>query len=414
MKRLLFSFLICHLSICPIVAQSLTLEIANPSAEYREQIVEIPLDSVIPRLGLPAFERVGRAMADSLRLRDAAGLDVPFQLTFDGKLLVEAAVRKGGVARFTLTKGTHPQFPMVCHGALHPERKDDFAWENDRGAYRVYGPALERSKERSYGIDVWTKNTPELVVDDRYYIEDVVTIPRIDSIYRNNWHVRDSLYRLISYHYDHGRGLDPYRVGASLGCGAPALMVGDSLVMPYCFERYEVCDEGPLRFSVRLEQSPRMVCGVRVVEHRLITLDKGSNFCKMEVWYVGVTNLSKQLAKTTPAKTVRFCSGVVLQPEDRESYVLGENYVSYVDPTDQPNVHQAPLYVAVLFPNGKVTTRKQDNHVLGIVGDNDSTSFSYYFGSAWAKYDVRTAEEWQSRIQWYLRSVQQPLQWRLR
>ena len=234
------------------VVASLTLEIANPSAEYREQIVEIPLDGVLQRLG---------TVADSLRVRDAAGLDVPFQTTFDGKLLVEAAVRKGGVARFTVSKGAHGQFPMVCHGRLHPERKDDFAWENDRGAYRVYGPALERSKERSYGIDVWTKNTPELVVDDRYYIEDVVTIPRIDSLYRNNWHKRDSLYRIISYHYDHGRGLDPYRVGASLGCGAPALMVNDSIVMPYCFERYEVLDEGPLRFTVRLVQSPRMVCG---------------------------------------------------------------------------------------------------------------------------------------------------------
>ena len=374
------------------VVASLTLEIANPSAEYREQIVEIPLDGVLQRLG---------TVADSLRVRDAAGLDVPFQTTFDGKLLVEAAVRKGGVARFTLSKGSHPQFPMVCHGQLHPERKDDFAWENDRGAYRVYGPALERSKERSYGIDVWTKNTPELVVDDRYYIEDVVTIPRIDSLYRNNWHKRDSLYRIISYHYDHGRGLDPYRVGASLGCGAPALMVGDSIVMPYCFERYEVLDEGPLRFTVRLVQSPRMVCGVKVVEQRQITLDKGSNFCRMEVSY--------SPPKQGELEGVSLCSGVVLQPEDRESYVLGQNYVSYTDPTDQPNVHQAPLYVAVLFPNGTVTTKRQDNHVLGIVSNYDFKPYTYYFGSAWAKYDVRTEEEWKARIEWYLRSLQQPL-----
>ena len=382
------------------IVASLTLEVSNPTTEYREQVVEVSLDSILARLG---------TTRDSLRVRDAAGLDVPFQVTFDGKLLLEAAVRKGGAARFTLTKGLHPQFPMVCHGALHPERKDDFAWENDRGAYRVYGPALERTGERSFGIDVWTKNTPELVVDDRYYIEDVVTIPRIDSIYRNNWHVRDSLYRLISYHYDHGRGLDPYRVGASLGCGAPALMVGDSLVMPYCFERYEVLDEGPLRFTVRLEQSPRMVCGVRVVENRLITLDKGSNFCKMEVWYVGITSLSKQLALNNPAKTVTFCSGVVLQPEDRESYVLGKNYVAYTDPTDQPNVHQAPLYVAVLFPNGNVTTRRQDNHVLCIVNDYDRKPYTYYFGSAWAKYDVRTEVEWTARIQWFLRQLEQPV-----
>jgi hypothetical protein len=153
-----------------------------------------------------------------------------------------------------------------------------------------------------------------------------------------------------------------------------------------------------------------MVCGVRVVENRLITLDKGSNFCKMEVWYVGATSLSNQMGKATPSKTVTLCSGVVLQPEDRESYVLGKNYVSYTDPTDQPNVHQAPLYVAVLFPNGTVTTRKQDNHVLGIVDNYDLKPYTYYFGSAWSKYDVRTEEEWKARIEWYLRGLQSPLQ----
>ena len=370
------------------VVAFLTLEVSNPSDEYREQIVEVPLENILTRLGIPS---------DSLRVRDAAGLDVPYQISHDGKLLLEAAVRKGGRARFTLSKGVPQKFPMVCHGSLHPERKDDFAWENDRGAYRVYGPALERTGERSYGIDVWTKNTPELVVDDRYYIEDVVTIPRIDSIYRHNWHVRDSVYRTISYHYDHGRGLDPYRVGASLGCGAPALMVGDSIVMPYCFERYEILDEGPLRFSVRLDQSPRVVCGNTVREHRIITLDKGSNFCRMEVWYDGIS------------VPLSFCSGVVLQPEDRESYVLGENYVSYTDPTDQPDVHQAPLYVAALFPNGQVQTRCLGNHVLGVVNNYVGKPYTYYFGSAWSKYDVRTENEWKARIEWFLRGLKEPL-----
>ena len=35
-----------------------------------------------------------------------------------------------------------------------PERKDDFAWENDRIAFRMYGPALEADGEISSGIDV--------------------------------------------------------------------------------------------------------------------------------------------------------------------------------------------------------------------------------------------------------------------
>lgn len=371
-----------------VAAAFLTVEVANPSNEYREQVIEVPLDAVLTGLG---------TTSDSLRVLEAAGLDVPYQVTHDGKLLIEAGVRKGGVARFTIRKGCPPVFPVVCHGTLHPERKDDFAWENDRGAYRVYGPALERTGERSFGVDVWTKNTPELVVDGRFHLEDVVMMPKVDSLRRIDRHRGDSLYRTISYHYDHGRGLDPYRVGPTLGCGAPALMVGDSIVMPYCFERYEILDEGPLRFSVRLTQSPRVVCGDTVVEHRIITLDKGSNFNRMTVSYKGLSH------------PVGFCSGVVIQRDDTEPVVLGENYVSYTDPTDQPDVHHAPLYVAALFPTGAVTTRILHQHALGILPRYRGEEYTYYFGSAWAKYDVRTPGEWESRIAWYFRSLENPL-----
>lgn len=366
-------------------AQPLSVEIENPTQDFRLEIVELD--------GRQVAERVGQGF----RVLDAAGLDVPFQKTHDDKLLIEVAVRQGGKARFRIVEGRAPEFRKYCHGALHPERKDDLAWENDRGAYRVYGPALGRTGERSYGVDVWTKNTPELVVDSRYYIEDVVTIPHIDTLYRDNWHKRDSVYRTISYHYDHGEGLDPYRVGPTLGCGAPALMLGDSIVMPRCFADYEILDNGPLRFKVHLTYAPVEVDGCQVREHRIIQLDKQSNFNRCTVWYEGLTH------------AVGFCSGVVLQKEDMDSYVLGQGYVSYTDPTDQPNVHQAPLYVAALFPEGEVKTRLLGNHALGQLANYTGTPYSYYFGSAWAKYDVRTPEEWQSRIAWFMRSLKSPL-----
>ena len=369
-----------------VMAQAVKWEVKNPTGDFRHEVVALSADAVISKVG------------EQFRVLDAAGLDVPYQMTHDGQLLVEVALRPKGGVRFTAVKGEAPMFRTVCHGRLHPERKDDFAWENDRGCYRVYGPALGRTGERSFGVDVWTKNTPDLVVDDRYYIEDVVTIPVIDSVYRNNWAKRDSIYRTISYHYDHGQGLDPYKVGATLGCGAPALMLGDSLVMPYCFKDYEVLDDGPLRFKVHLIYNKVSVAGDSVVEHRLIQLDKQSNFNRCTVWYEGLR------------KTVGFCSGVVIQKEDPEPVVLGENYVSYSDPTDQPNVHQAPLYVAVLMPEGEVTTRVHRKHALGVMSQYKGDKYTYYFGSAWAKYDVRTPEEWKARIAWYLRSLEKPLE----
>ena len=379
------SFIVLSFLISPVFAQPLTVEVKNPTTDFRHEVVAIAKTADVKA-------KVG----DSFRVLEGAGLDVPYQLTHDGKLIIEAAVRPKGVARFRIVSGEPPQFATVCHGALHPERKDDFAWENDRGAYRVYGPALGRTGERSFGTDVWTKNTPDLVVDDRYYIEDVVMMPTVDSLRRINRHRGDSLYRINSYHHDHGRGLDPYKVGATLGCGAPALMLGDSIVMPYTFREYEILDSGPLRFTVHLIYNKVHVGENEVEEHRIIQLDKQSN--SMTVWYEGLTS---QLS---------FCSGVVIQREDPEPVVLAERYVSYTDPTDQPNVHQAPLYVAALFPNGTVETRQHRGHALGILKDYHGERYTYYFGSAWSKYDVRTPQEWQARIEWYLRSLATPLQ----
>ena len=52
---------------------------------------------------------------------------------------------------------------------------------------------------------------------------------------------------LTSFHLDHGNGLDPYRVGATLGLGAPSLMVGKNQILPYCYKDYRILDNGPLR-----------------------------------------------------------------------------------------------------------------------------------------------------------------------
>ncbi|QBG48089.1 DUF4861 domain-containing protein [Verrucomicrobia bacterium S94] len=37
-----------------------------------------------------------------------------------------------------------------------PERADDFVWENDKAAFRMYGPTFLKGKEDS-GIDCWLK-----------------------------------------------------------------------------------------------------------------------------------------------------------------------------------------------------------------------------------------------------------------
>ena len=379
-------------------SSTITLDIINESNEFRQQVVELDASEVAARLGIQG----GRQFI----VYDPAGLELPYQLTYDNKVLVEAGVSPHSTLTLTLKKGTPQVFKTVCYGRIYPERKDDYAWENDRGAYRVYGPALQKTGERSYGTDVWSKNTPELVVEQRYWTEDVVMMPTVEKLRRENRQKGDSLYRTISYHHDHGRGMDLYKVGATLGCGTPALMNGDDLVYPYCFKSYEVLDNGPLRTTVQLNYENKAFNSDSITEHRLVTLDKGSNFNRCTVWYTGMT------------KPARLASGVVIHSENKENYVLEKDYVAYADPTDNPRVNNCQLFVATLYPQGDVQTRLKpfdqprngnEGHALAILNEYKGERFTYYFGSAWSKYDVRTMSEWQQRIAWTLRSLRQPL-----
>jgi hypothetical protein len=211
----------------------------------------------------------------------------------------------------------------------------------------------------------------------------------------------------ISFHLDHGTGLDCYNVGPSLGCGTPALMDGDKIIMPYCYKDYEILDNGPLRFTVSLTYNPVTIKkDNQVVEHRVISLDKGSNFNKMTVWYEGLS------------KPCDLVAGVVIHSEDKESAVVGSDFVQYADPTDNPAKHNFQIYVAALFPNGAITKKLMydkpeegiEGHAVGIVKNlKNDQKYTYYFGSAWSQYDVRTQNEWQLRINEFLDAIHSPL-----
>jgi hypothetical protein len=346
------------------------------------------------------------AAARQFRVFNAVGQEVAYQLTYDGKVLIDASVRPCGTAVYTISKGTPKTFVNTCYGRMYPERVDDIAWENDRAAYRCYGPALQRSGEDAFGNDVWVKNTPDLVVEQRYYLEDVMK-PVIAALKKTDKAAADSLNMVTSYHFDQGHGLDCYKVGPTLGCGTPALLDGDNLVFPYCYKDYEILDNGPLRFTVRLVYNPATVKGyANVVENRLLSLDKGSNFNRMTVWYDGLT------------QPIDVASGVVIHTEDTESVVLGKDYVQYADPTDNPKGQNFQIFVAALFPEGISGTRKlmyenptrgNAGHALGVKKDYKSgEKFTYYFGSAWSKYDCRTQQEWQLRVESFLEGLRNP------
>lgn len=409
-------------------AQQATVLVSNPTHDQRQELVEINMTEVAFRL--KATPKQGEAYI----VKNKRGQQIGSQVTYNGKLLIDASVRPHGSATYYISIGKPQPQKVWATGAYYKIRKDDIAWENDRCAYRVYGPALQRTGERSFGTDIWAKNTPDTVVYDRYFkdMNGNILGAQIDAkakalekqakgeknptkatklseqakALRAQSHEVDVT---TSFHLDHGNGLDPYRVGATLGLGAPGLMVGKELIMPYCYKTYKILDNGPLRFTVELTYNPSAVGDQKnVVEHRIISLDKGSNFNKMTVWYEGLTHPTD------------FVTGVPIHEEDTETKTLAKDYVSYADPTDNLEVNNSQVYVGVLFPNGidetyyQLFDQKHDGatgHILGLHRALKSgEKFSYYFGSAWSKYDVRSYAEWQLRIKGFMDALKAPLQ----
>lgn len=400
MKKITISFLLAF-SLVPFAlrAQQVTVTVSNPSADQRQELIEVDANLVFMYLGL--------SEGSPIRVINAVRQEVPYQLTHNKHLLIDASVRPHGEACFTIVPGRPRPFTPVVYGRQYPERVDDIAWENDRGAYRLYGPALQRSGERAFGNDVWTKNTPDLVVEQRYALELSNHAAIVALREAGNTAAADSLEELTTYHFDHGYGLDCYKVGPSLGCGAPALMDDGKIVFPYCYTQYEILDNGPLRFTVSLTYETKDFNGDKLTEHRLLSLDKGSNFNRQTVWYEGAT------------KPIDVASGVVIHNEDTTSVLMENNFVLYADPTDNPNGQNFQIYVGVVFPYDSVETLRVPNegaangingHALVVRrGVQPGEKVTYYWGSAWSKYDCRNFLEWMVRVTALYQHLDNPL-----
>ena len=344
----------------PSLKAQKTITIFNPTPAQRSELVSIPAG----QLGIEAGKGV--------IVRDAFGIERVTQWTYDGQLLLDVHVRPHGKAVFTIQEGIPAAIRSSVGGRMYPERLDDIAFENDRIGFRLYGPALQRKGEKGFGHDVWVKRTPELVLEE---------------LYRND--------PRLSFHLDYGKALDCYGVGPTLGCGTPCRLRDGKIVYPWCYETYSILDKGPLRFTVQVNFAP--VNGI--TEHRILSLDKGSNFCEATVWYNGVS------------KPVDIAAGLAIRPADPTTVVIGKDYVHYADPTVDPDRHQFQIYSALLFPDTEVDIKQMESHALGILRNyQDGQRFHYFFGAAWSEFDVRSQAEWQLRIEGFMASQRHPLQ----
>ena len=376
-------------------SRTVTVTVTNPLAmERSNEMVEVSMETVTDRLGLADTAQIVVLNAD--------GQQVPYQITYDGKVIFPAAIAAGGTATYTIQTGTPEAFDVKACGRCYPERMDDMAWENDLVAFRAYGPALQAKGERGFGYDLFTKyNTTEPMLEAMYAKElDKETLAKIAELKKTDPKAAAELSRERSYHIDHGYGMDCYAVGPTLGAGVAALMVNDTIVYPWCYKNQEILDNGPLRFTVKLEFTPLTVKGdSTLVETRLITLVSYSN-----------------LKETLP-----IVAGIVLHEPDGAVVADAANgYITYVDPTTGPDNGKIFMGVAVpavvkdaktvLFSEKEKKERNNaDGHVLAVSDYEPGSEYIYYWGFAWDKADIKTADAWNRYMADFAQKVRNPL-----
>ncbi len=386
-------------------SRTVTVTVTNPLAmERSNEMVEVSMETVTDRLGLADTAQIVVLNAD--------GQQVPYQITYDGKVIFPAAIAAGGTATYTIQTGTPEAFDVKACGRCYPERMDDMAWENDLVAFRAYGPALQAKGERGFGYDLFTKyNTTEPILEAMYAKElDKETLAKIAELKKTDPKAAAELSRERSYHIDHGYGMDCYAVGPTLGAGVAALMVNNSIIYPWCYKNQEILDNGPLRFTVKLEFTPLTVKGdSTVVETRLITLDAGSHLNKTAVSY---SNLKE---------TLPIVAGIVLHEPDGAVVADAANgYITYVDPTTGPDNGKIFMGVAVpavvkdaktvLFSEKEKKERNNaDGHVLAVSDYEPGSEYIYYWGFAWDKADIKTADAWNRYMADFAQKVRNPL-----
>ncbi|RYC69986.1 MULTISPECIES: DUF4861 family protein [Spirosoma] len=361
----------------PVTAQSASrsatsgqVRIMNPgTTPWTQAVLEIPWSVV--RQAYPAVDTTQLQIVQA-----STGEPVPYQFERRGQrtvqnLLVQLTVAPKQTILLTLRKGQPAPVAQKTYCRFVPERYDDFAWENDRIAFRIYGKSLNGRSDNAYGTDVWAKRTSQLVINDWYKSGD--------------------------YHKDHGQGLDYYQVGLTLGAGDVGIWLGDSINYIHNYTSWQVLDNGPLRSTFRVRFSPYQFGPITVNAIKTFSLDAGSQLSRIEV----------QLAHT-PSQPLPIVVGITLRPEPRQvRFDKSSGIMSYWEPA---HGNDGTLGIGCVFPVPMATLRQQRNHALAGTALPSDKPFVYYSGAAWDKAgQITSADAWFAYLQSYANQLRQPL-----
>lgn len=378
-KILTLKLLAAWPAICPAAGQ-LAVEAVNKLPLARpSQTIELSAKDLSP---------LGEKSLNKIHVKDAAGKEVLCQaVDLDGDhvpdmVIFQADFAPGETKRFTITAGKkqiYAKDDFRAYGRFVRERFEDFAWENDRIAHRMYGKALESwpgEPLTSSAVDVWVKRVPRMVIDGWYMVDN--------------------------YHADTGEGADFYPAGKSRGNGGNGLWAAEKLWVSKNFVNSRVLAAGPIRVMFELTYEPFEVDGILVSEVKRISLDAGQNLDYYQSFYkaqspAGLTTgigikKSELSQKEVSAERGTLTTWEPLK-EDKQGSSLGGAIV--VDPK--------------LF--AKATEDKLNVLVLAKVPPDNTAA--YWAGFGWTRagqYAFADYEAWKTYVDRFAQGLQSPIE----
>lgn len=354
-----------------ILAQTkATVTIENNSAlERKETVVAIKWQTILARY--PQIDT-----ANFVVINQVTKKQVPFQLEHRGNaaiqnLLVQIDAKAKATLTLTIQKGKPETFVTKTYARYVPERKDDFAWENDQIAFRAYGKAIEKTSEDASGFDVWVKRTNKMVINDRYK--------------RGN------------YHLDTGDGMDYYHVGPTLGAGNMAPFVKDSIRYSANYHQWKVFDNGPLRSTFQLSYDTWDAGGIKVKAIKVISIDAGSQLNRVENTYTfeGAKSLDVVVGLSK-----RDEAGVISLNEQ-------QGVMGYWEPTFPEDGTTGVGSILTTPVKNMFATNTQ---ILAKTTVTNNEPIVYYTGAAWNKAGkITDAKQWFNYLDNFYQKVKNPL-----
>lgn len=330
---------------------SVTVE--NKSSVFcRERTIEMPWSDVVKKIPTATVDNL--AVMDGVRARWIVS-QIMVEAGKPVRVLFQTDLHPGQCKTFLLVAGLDrsalPQSARTTFARFVPERKDDFAWENDRVAFRAYGPAL-------WVVDGEKPGRPALIGNGVDAFGKSCRQPIINRIFKEkNYHAPNL-----------GYGIDCYKVGTGPGCGGSAVVDKGVYVSAITFESWKLLDNGPIRSRFELSY--------KTGETRCFEIDLGSNFYK-------VTSRFPQ--RVTPA------CGATYRPVSTKDVAMGEGWIADWEPA-QDDLKDNYMGIAVVVPKGGLPVVVKQAAWIHVPACQEMVA---YAGSCWSGgMDYPHAEVW--------------------